>query len=54
MIEHWLNFPGYGYLLGGEYIDELGGELDRLSTPSMRRCWLNVLEDYCTDAIENA
>lgn len=54
VIEHWLNFPGYGYLLGGEYIDELGGELDRLSTPSMRRCWLNVLEDYCTDAIENA
>ncbi|SPT55314.1 hypothetical protein [Schaalia odontolytica] len=54
VIEHWLNFPGYGYLLGGEYINELGDELDRLSTPSMRRCWLNVLEDYCTDAIENS
>ena len=53
VIEHWLNFPGYGHLLGGEYINELGDELDRLSTPSMRRCWLNVLEDYCTDAIEN-
>ena len=46
-IEHWLSFPGYGKSLGGEYLNELGSELDRLSTPSMRRCWLEVLNRYC-------
>ena len=46
-IEHWLSFPGYGKSLGGEYLNELGSELERLSTPSMRRCWLEVLNRYC-------
>ena len=52
-IEHWLSFPGYGKPLGGEYLNELGAELDRLSTPSMRRCWLDVLNRYCQQSLSD-
>ena len=52
-IEHWLSFPGYGKPLGGEYLNELGAELDRLSTPSMRRCWLDVLNRYCQRSLRD-